>query len=486
MVQFFKKHKKRAKFKHSIVPKQVLLYGLICACSIFVLGTLLSYLYSEEYMKEKQLSLALQGKKISEQFTNSHRSGDMTRLSVEMQFIEDYVSARIAVVNKDGIVVLTSPSMDNVKIGNLFAYPTIRQGVLDGSVVVGEALPSDRGFNEKTMVVGYPLDVGDMSGIFMCYSMAGMDAYLLTIYESVAKVSLTVLLVSLILSYLLSRKLYKPLRELTETAKVISNGNYGQRISIRRGDEFGQLASSFNNLAQSIQENDKTRRDFIANVSHDLRSPLTSIHGFLTALLDGTIPPSKHEKYLNIVLEETNRLTRITDSIVDLRFAQSNMISSDMIPFDVNDMMRSVIALMEPQLNEKKIGIKAIYAEKMTMVYGDKDKISRVFQNLLSNAIKFSEQNQTIEVETTIVKHEKVMVSITDQGVGIDKEDQKYIFDRFYKADATRGEVKDGSGLGLAIAREFLYAHGEEISVKSQLGIGSTFTFSLKLFDSAK
>ncbi|MFI3174502.1 MAG: HAMP domain-containing sensor histidine kinase [Bacillota bacterium] len=434
-------------------------------------------------MQEKQISLALQGKQISEEFANSYRSGDMTRLSVEMQFVEKYVSARIAVVNNDGIVVLTSPSMDNVKIGNLFAYPSIRQGVLDGSVIVGEALPSDRGFNEKTMVVGYPLEVGDMSGIFMCYSMTEMEAYLYTIYEAVVGVSLIVAVASFILSYLLSRILYKPLIAMNESAKVIANGNYSQRIQVRRGDEFGQLASSFNNLAQSIQDNDKTRRDFIANVSHDLRSPLTSIQGFLTAMLDGTIPPSKQEKYLNIVLDEANRLTRITDSIVDLRFAQSNMISSDMIPFDVNDMMRSVIALMEPQLNGKKIGIKAIYAEKITMVYGDKDKISRVFQNLLNNAIKFSEQNQTIEVETTIVKHEKVMVSITDYGVGIDKEEQKYIFDRFYKADATRGEVRDGSGLGLAIAREFLYAHGEEISVKSQPGVGSTFTFSLKLFD---
>lgn len=205
---------------------------------------------------------------------------------------------------------------------------------------------------------------------------------------------------------------------------------------------------------ESLQTHEKVQKDFIANISHDLRSPLTSMQGFLTAMLDGTIPPEKREHYLKIVLEETERLSRMTQSIVELSRAQSSAILLDESDFELNELIRWNIEMLEPQLEEKNVQIHGIYEAEQTMVHGDRDKISRVLQNLLGNAAKFSPQNGIIEVETTLDK-KKVLVSVKDQGPGISEEDQKYVFDRFFKTDTTRNMDKTGSGIGLAIVREF-------------------------------
>ncbi|MDD3394024.1 MAG: ATP-binding protein, partial [Anaerotignum sp.] len=173
--------------------------------------------------------------------------------------------------------------------------------------------------------------------------------------------------------------------------------------------------------------------------------------------------------------------SRLTEGIVELSRAESSKIILDESDFDLNELIRDNINLLEPQLNEKNAVIKAIFADQVTLVHGDIDKISRVIQNLLSNAVKFSPVGGLIEVETTKTERKKVLVSIKDHGVGISQEDQKYIFDRFYKADRTRNQDMEGSGIGLAIVREFIQAHNEAITVKSVEGDGSTFVFSLKL-----
>lgn len=450
-----------------------------------VLGSVLSWIYTRHYIEEKQIELLEQGQKLAVAFTQAYRTGDLTDLTYELQILQEYMGAKVLMVNENGTIVLASPGMNNVFIGGTFAYPKITEGVLQGDIVLGQAMAKEDGFAEDTLIVAYPLQTGDMIGILMCHPMPEMNQSLSEIYKAGMWGIVVVCVIFIFIIYVASQKIVKPLKEMNEMAKIIAGGNYEKRVAIYGEDEVGQLGRSFNNMAKSIQNNEKSRRDFIANVSHDLRSPLTSMHGFLTAMLDGTIPPERQEKYLNIVLEETNRLTRITEGIADLSHAQNDTILINLTKFDLNDMIRNNITIMEPQLNEKKIVIQAIYADKETLVYGDSDKISRVLQNLINNAIKFSHYESVIEIETTI-KNEKVFVSIQDEGIGIAKEQQKYIFDRFYKADATRNEDKQGSGLGLAIVREFLNAHGEKISVKSVLEQGTTFVFSLRLWDEKK
>lgn len=201
---------------------------------------------------------------------------------------------------------------------------------------------------------------------------------------------------------------------MNRAAKVIANGNFEERVDVTSSDELGELAQSFNHMAESLQTHEKVQKDFIANISHDLRSPLTSMQGFLTAMLDGTIPPEKREHYLKIVLEETERLSRMTQSIVELSRAQSSAILLDESDFELNELIRWNIEMLEPQLEEKNVQIHGIYEAEQTVVHGDRDKISRVLQNLLGNAAKFSPQNGIIEVETTLDK-KKVLVSVKDR-----------------------------------------------------------------------
>ena len=231
----------------------------------------------------------------------------------------------------------------------------------------------------------------------------------------------------------------------------------------------------FEKLDKYIEENQKK---FIANVSHDFRSPLTSIKGYLEAMLDGTIPVEMHEKYLGIVLNETERLTQLTNSLLTLNNLNIRGVVLEKTVFDINKVIRDTAASVEMQLRDKKIKLELVLTGDELFVEADMGKIQQVLYNLLDNAIKFSHQNSKIKIETT-VKRDKVFVSVKDRGIGIPKDSLKLIWDRFYKTDLSRGKDKKGTGLGLAITKEIINAHHENINVISTVGVGTEFIFTL-------
>ncbi|MBR4284384.1 MAG: HAMP domain-containing histidine kinase [Anaerotignum sp.] len=466
--------------KDSIVRKQMLLYMTTIGILTVILCGALSVIYTSHYMKEKEEDLISHGEKIAVAYSRAYRTGDLSDLSVELQILENYMESGIVLMNRDGKVVLTSPGFDDVLIGDDIVYDELTEGVLEGEIV-SRQMKKGEVFETPMLVVGYPVSEGYLAGIFMCRPLPEIEASLMEMYQMSVLSLFFVSVLGLIVSYLTVKHVAWPLVVMNRAAKVIANGNFEQRVTVRSNDELGELAESFNHMAESLQAHEKVQKDFIANISHDLRSPLTSMQGFLTAMLDGTIPAEKQEKYMKIVLEETNRLSRMTQGIVELSRAQSSAILLEETDFDINGLIRSNIEMLEPQLKEKQVHIRGIYDEEQTMVRGDKDKISRVLQNLLSNAAKFSPECGVIEVETTLQGKKKVLISVKDEGPGISQEDQKYVFDRFFKSDTTRNEDKVGSGIGLAIAKEFMLAHGENITVKSEEGKGATFAFSLKL-----
>ena len=466
--------------KDSIVRKQMLLYMTTIAVCISLMGGALTLVYTTHYMNEKREELVTQGEKIAAAFSKGYRTGNLNNLSYELQVLETYMDAGILMVNRDGRVIIASPELNQEIYEKKVLNETLLEGVLEGNIV---SVQTKKGqFSDMPMlVVGYPLSEGQIAGLFMCRPLPQIQASLMEMYEMSVVSLFFVSLLGVIVSYLTAKYVALPLMQMNRAAKVIANGNFEERVIVSNKDELGELAESFNHMAESLQAHEKVQKDFIANISHDLRSPLTSMQGFLTAMLDGTVPPEKQEKYLKIVLEETQRLSRMTQGIVELSRAQSSAILLDESDFDINNLIRMNIEMLEPQLTEKNVHIHAIYAEEKTMVHGDMDKISRVLQNLLGNASKFSPENSIIEVETTLKEKKKVLISVKDEGPGISAEDQKYVFDRFYKTDTTRNKDKTGSGIGLAIVREFLQAHGETITVKSEEGEGATFAFSLKL-----
>lgn len=465
--------------KDSIVRKQMLLYMTTVALFVMIFGASIAVIYTRHYMNEKRNMLISQGEKIAETYEEGARTGNLSNLGYEMQMLETYMGTGILFVDTDGVVVLTSPQYVDAFLDDDLIRADMLAGVMEGNVVSAQTQPGQ--FSDSaTLLVGYPVSVGQVAGIFLCQPMPEIQASLMKMYQMSIVCLFFLSLLELLVCYLTVKYVTVPLAVMNQAAKVIANGDFEKRVAVKSNDELGELAESFNHMAESLEQQEKRKRDFIGNISHDLRSPLTSMQGFLTAMLDGTVPPEKQEKYLRIVLEETQRLSRMSESIVEMNRAQSSRILLEKTTFDLNEVIRANIALLEPQMTERNVRISAIYAGKETPVLADRDKISRVLQNLLGNAVKFSPQDGVIVVETTLGEKQKVLVSVKDEGPGLSAEDQKYVFDRFYKADSTRNKDKGGSGIGLAIAREFIQAHGETITVKSEEGHGCTFAFSLQ------
>ena len=303
--------------------------------------------------------------------------------------------------------------------------------------------------------------------------------------KSSSIVDLTILtgLVLLILSFLpmfiVILFVYNPLRKINAAAKEFAKGNFKvNSIEVNSHDELAELASSLNTMASQLAEREEYQRKFISNVSHDFRSPLTSIKGYIEAILDGTIPEEKYEKYLNVVLTETNRLTKLAAGLIDLSAVDSDDIVLFQTVFDLNSIIFDTVSLFEVQCQKKGVLIDLSFDNEIYEVYADKDKISQVFSNLIDNAIKFSDNDSTIYVHL-YDKGSKVYVSVKDTGVGIAPDSIGRIFDRFYKSDTSRGRVKNSSGIGLSIVKEIVQAHGEDIEVYSELHKGTEFIFSV-------
>ena len=287
------------------------------------------------------------------------------------------------------------------------------------------------------------------------------------------------LLLSLILLLVFMFSVYFPLKRIIHGANEFAGGNLNYKVPVETRDEMGYLAASMNYMAGEIRSSGEYQRKFISNISHDFRSPLTSIKGYLEAMLDGTIPVEMQEKYLNIVLSETERLNKLTSGLLTLNNYDDKKTYLEITNFDINSVIRNTAAAFEGICEKKLVRIELIFDAKALMVTADMGKIQQVLYNLIDNAIKFSHPESAIYIETT-EKHEKVFVSVKDTGEGIPKDSLKKIWKRFYKTDPSRGKDKKGTGLGLSITKEIIQAHNENIHVVSTEGVGSEFTFSLK------
>ena len=315
--------------------------------------------------------------------------------------------------------------------------------------------------------------------VIMCYPMSLVVASTQQVLQISYVELLILLLLSVIILIFFTEIVYVPLRKITKATEQYAAGNMHYTFTVDSEDEMGYLAASLNYMAGEIAGKEDDQKKFIANVSHDFRSPLTSIHGFLEAMLDGTIPPELNGKYLKVCLNETDRLTKLTNDLLTLNNLNTRGMILNKTDFDLNEMIRQVAASFEHQCHTKKITLSLVLTGKELYVNADAGRIQQVLYNLVDNAIKFSHPDSTVKVETTERGH-KVFTSVKDTGIGIPKEDQKLIFDRFYKTDLSRGKDKMGTGLGLSIVREILRAHGENINVVSTEGVGSEFIFTLE------
>ena len=281
----------------------------------------------------------------------------------------------------------------------------------------------------------------------------------------------------LVLTAYTAVRITRPLTELANAAKRLAQGDMSVKVRVYADDEIGEVSRAFNSMVDALQTMEEQRKGFVANVSHELRSPITSIAGYLQGMLDGTIPQEEHQKYMQVVYDETQRLTRLIRDLLDLSRIESGNVPMNPVDFNINELMRRVLIKYEGRLDEKNMEVEAEFADEPCMVHADMDRIEQVVSNLVDNAIKFCGQYGKLTLETRWEGAECV-VTVADDGAGIDEKDLPHVFDRFYTVDKAHTAGK-GTGLGLSICKQILLQHGHDITVESVKGEGTRFAFQL-------
>lgn len=396
----------------------------------------------------------------------------------QLDALDTYLSATIWIINPSGRMVLDSTQpvdVENERIVENFD-PTVALG---SYYTIGNFFDS---FDEDMLSVFAPItsDYKVKGYVVIHSSMASLMAS----KENLLKISYIMLillfLLSLIILIFFTEIVYIPLRKITTATEQYASGNMHYELQIESEDEMGYLASTLSYMASEIAKGEDNQKKLVANVSHDFRSPLTSIRGFLEAMLDGTIAARDYPKYIGIVLNETQRLIKLTNSLLTLNNLNTKGMILEKTIFDLNQVIRDTATSFEPSCRGKQIAIELILTGELMPVKADMGKIQQVLYNLLDNAIKFSHPDSAIKIET-YEKHSKIFVSVKDSGIGIPKDSLKQIWNRFYKTDLSRGKDKKGTGLGLSITREIIQSHDENINVISTEGVGTEFVFSLPI-----
>lgn len=465
----------------SIFSKLFLFYMIILLASLIIITMGLTKAFNVYFESQKKDMLVEQGKKIVQVLEESYYWGgffDKEKLNSEIEFLDEYLDASFIYFDSDYKISIISNDIDIKWLGERVASYEIKQAV-EGKIVETDGYLGGI-FDKPVLSVGYPVIVkGEIIGaIFMNSPLTELEKLSYGAYKIIFLITFAVGVLGFIFIYILSKRVTKPLREINNAAKVIANGDFEKRISVKGYDEIAQIANSLNDMAESLNEQEKRRREFISNISHDLRSPLTSMKGFVQALIDGTIPPEKQEHYLRIVLDESERLAALANNMVNINSIDNKETNLNLSEFDINELIKKLIFNFENRIISKKINLRVTFQDKIVFVKADYEKIQRVIYNLLDNAVKFTDVCGEIFIETE-KKDKKVFVHIRDNGRGLSEEDRKRVFDRFYKADVSRGKDKMGNGIGLSIVKEFILAHKEIITVNSELNKGCEFVFSL-------
>ena len=468
--------------RKTLYLKFLLAYLIFGFFGFFIVATFASSMTLEHLKREKADALYKEATLIANTYASDLYSNNISLDTVKKQLdaIDVFIDSTIWIINPSGRMILSTdtPLDVNAEVVVEEFDPTTMAG---SYYTTGTFFDS---FETEMLSVFAPITTNyKVQGYVVIHT--SMDD-LRASRESLLSISyimlIIIFLLSLIILLFFSEFVYIPLRKITTATEQYASGNMHYELSVESEDEIGYLAAALSYMASEIAKNEDGQKKFIANVSHDFRSPLTSIKGYLEAMLDGTIPPEHHEKYLGIVLNETERLTKLTNSLLTLNNLNMRGMVLEKTIFDINQVIRNTAASFEGTLNKKKISVELVLTGEELPVEADMGRIQQVLYNLLDNAIKFSHQDSTIKIETT-EKHQKVFVSVKDSGIGIPKESLKMIWDRFYKTDLSRGKDKKGTGLGLSITKEIIHAHNENINVISTEGVGTEFIFSLPLVD---
>lgn len=464
--------------RSTLYIKFTIVYIVFGFLSIFCVSLITSELMMDQIEKQTSDALYREASLFSTEYLPEYFSERMevTDIRKQLSGMQDYMGANIWFVSKDGTMIASSTvdgyTIPPLKIKNF-------NPAENGSATYTIGTYHDH-YKEDMITIITPVVSGfNTNGYLLIHKpyadlITQRDALLKPVYITV----FVIYLLSFLILFAFQFLVYLPLRKITEAAKQYASGNLEYEIPVTTQDEIGYLSASLNYMSSQLKDMDDYQKKFIGNVSHDFRSPLTSIKGYLEAMADGTIPVEMQERYFKILLFETERLTDLTADLLTLNEFDTKNLLLDITVFDIHKVIKNTVAAFEGTCKQKYISIELLLASKKLEVKADKRKIQQVLYNLLDNAIKFSPNDSEITIETN-EKNGKVFVSVKDRGFGIPKQSLAKIWDRFYKTDLSRGKDKKGTGLGLAIVKEIIQAHNENINVVSTEGVGTEFSFSL-------
>ena len=339
-------------------------------------------------------------------------------------------------------------------------------------------------YQSKRFVVGVPAvnseTLAVVGEVFAVATMTSLDTMWRGFVGLFFMTSFVSLMIAFMSASIAAMRQVKPIREMAQATRLYAEGDFDVRMrDYGRNDEVGELAASFNNMAESLQQTERQRREFIANISHELKTPMTTIAGYTDGILDGTIPPENERRYLQIISNESRRLSRMVRRMLDVSQLQAIDPLRGGNHFDICESMRRVLISMEQKINDRHLDVDADIPEEPILVLGDNDMITQVIYNLLENATKFAREGTALYLGITAIDG-KARVTVRNLGASIPADELPLLFERFHKSDKARSEDKDGVGLGLYIVKTILEQHKEKINVTSEDGV-TTFTFSLAM-----
>ena len=483
-----KKTRRKVAVQKSIFTRYLAITMGIVVLSFIMLGTVMMAFFSQYWKNEKRDLLTQNAASIAEMSNAflSKTSEDTYQLqtTVLKTFIDAFstsIDADIFITDLEGNILLGN--YPNSKLSQPQSVPQqtvslAAQGMYEGRNTFGGL------YRSPSFIIGVPMYAGEnkdmcVGAVFAATSVSTVSAFQGEALQMFLVAAAAALGITFIVVGAFAYRLVQPLRQMSAAARTFGGGDFSVRVPVTSADELGQLALSFNNMANSLSNSEGTRRSFIANVSHDFRSPLTSIKGYVNAILDGTIPYEMQGRYLKIIAFESERLEKLTRSLLTLNELDMKKRMMHIHRFDINDTIKNTAATFEGICTSRQIRLELLLSGHELYVRADMEQIQQVLYNLLDNAIKFSHDDSSIQIETT-VKSGKVFISVKDHGTGIPKESLNKIWERFYKIDASRGKDRKGTGLGLSIVKEIINAHNQTIDVISTEGIGTEFIFTLE------
>ncbi len=474
---------------HSIYWRQFSLTAGMVLLTLLLLGTsffTLTYTYIMSEKKEELQEKAVMMAELSATYSRDYPlyspifGGENQGIRIIAQVASSLSDIDFLIWDTQSNTLLTT---DNRLEGQEVALPAkITDKVLAGGSYAGMTALNIYPSSKYVVAVPiYAVGTGDIQGMVLAVteaqSLTGMWRGFLGIF---AMTSITVLLIAFVASSITAMQQTRPIQEMAAAARRFAEGNFDARVQpTDRDDEVEELAEAFNAMAESLQQTERQRREFIANISHELKTPMTTITGYADGILDGTIPPEREGQYLRIISDESRRLSRLVRRMLEVSQLQSMDLLREKGAFDLCESMRRALISMEMKITDRNLDVEADIPEESVLVLGDNDLITQVIYNLLENAAKFATAGSALYLGLSL-RGEKAEVTVRNHGATIDAEELPRLFERFHKSDKSRSEDKDGVGLGLYIVKTILEQHREHIYATSEEGL-TTFTFTMTL-----